>query len=204
VILIGGIWVGIFTPTEASVVAVLYSILLGMVIYREMSFRDLRKMLKEALDDTSILLFIIAAASVYGWFIARYQISTNIVEQLLGFSKDPLVILLIVNLLLLVVGCIMESLAAINILTPILLPVAISVGIDPVHFGLVMVLNLMIGLITPPVGMVLYAVQRVAGIPFEDLVKAVAIYYIPLLLVLLMITVYPPLVTWLPSTILTK
>ena len=204
VILIGGIWGGIFTPTEASVVAVLYSILLGLIIYREMNFRGLLRMLKEALDDTSILLFIIAAASVYGWFIARYQISTSIVEQMLAISKDPLVFLFIVNLLLLVVGCIMESLAAINILTPILLPIAISLGIDPVHFGLVMVLNLMIGLITPPVGMVLYAVQRVAGISLEDLVKAVAIYYIPLLLVLFLITVYAPLVTWLPSTILTK
>ena len=204
VILIGGIWGGIFTPTEAGVVAVLYSILLGLIIYREMNFRGLLRMLKEALDDTSILLFIIAAASVYGWFIARYQISTSIVEQMLAISKDPMVFLLIVNLLLLVVGCIMESLAAINILTPILLPVAVSLGIDPVHFGLVLVLNLMIGLITPPVGMVLYAVQRVAGIPFEDLVKAVAIYYIPLMLVLFLITVFPPLVTWLPSTILTK
>jgi tripartite ATP-independent transporter DctM subunit len=202
VILIGGIWSGVFTPTEASVVAVLYSILLGLVIYREMDFSGLLRMFKEALDDTSILLFIIAAASVYGWFIARYQISASIVEQMLSFSKDPLVFLFIVNLLLLVVGCIMESLAAINILTPILLPVAVTLGIDPVHFGLVMVLNLMIGLITPPVGMVLYAVQRVAGIPFEDLVKAVAIYYIPLLLVLFLITVYAPLVTWLPSTIL--
>ena len=204
VILIGGIWGGIFTPTEAGVVAVLYSILLGLIIYREMNFRGLLRMLKEALDDTSILLFIIAAASVYGWFIARYQISTSIVEQMLAISKDPMVFLLIVNLLLLVVGCIMESLAAINILTPILLPVAVSLGIDPIHFGLVLVLNLMIGLITPPVGMVLYAVQRVAGIPFEDLVKAVAIYYIPLMLVLFLITVFPPLVTWLPSTILTK
>jgi tripartite ATP-independent transporter DctM subunit len=202
IILIGGIWSGIFTPTEASVVAVLYSILLGLVIYREMDFSGLLRMFREALDDTSILLFIIAAASVYGWFIARYQISASIVEQMLSFSKDPLVFLFIVNLLLLVVGCIMESLAAINILTPILLPVAVTLGIDPVHFGLVMVLNLMIGLITPPVGMVLYAVQRVAGIPFEDLVKAVAIYYIPLLLVLFLITVYAPLVTWLPSTIL--
>jgi tripartite ATP-independent transporter DctM subunit len=204
VILIGGIWSGIFTPTEASVVAVLYSTLLGLIIYREMNFRGLLQMLREALDDTSILLFIIAAASVYGWFIARYQISTSIVEQMLAISKNPMVFLLIINLLLLVVGCIMESLAAINILTPILLPVAISLGIDPVHFGLVMVLNLMIGLITPPVGMVLYAVQRVAGISFEDLVKAVAIYYIPLLLVLLLITLYAPLVTWLPSTILTR
>jgi tripartite ATP-independent transporter DctM subunit len=204
VILIGGIWSGIFTPTEASVVAVLYSILLGLIIYREMNFRGLSRMLKEALDDTSVLLFIIAAASVYGWFIARYQISTSIVEQMLAISKDPMIFLLIVNLLLLVVGCIMESLAAINILTPILLPVAVSLGIDPIHFGLVMVLNLMIGLITPPVGMVLYAVQRVAGISFNDLVKAVAIYYIPLLLVLFLITVFPPLVTWLPSTILTK
>ena len=169
-----------------------------------MSIGELIKNLREALDDTSILLFIVAAASVYGWFIARYQISTTIVEKMLSFSQDPLIILLIINLFLLFVGCIMESLAAINILTPILLPIAMKVGIDPVHFGLVMVLNLMIGLITPPVGMVLYAVQRVANVSFEDLVKAVWIYYIPLLLVLLLITIYAPLVTWLPSTILKR
>lgn len=199
VILVGGIWTGIFTPTEAAAVAVVYSLFLGLILYRELNFRSLIKVLREALDDTSVILFIVSAASLYGWLLARYQIPAGIAEKILAITQDPLIILLLVNGFLLVVGAFMESLAAINILTPILLPLAIKVGIDPLHFGVVMVLNLMIGLLTPPVGMVLYAVQRVAGVPFEKLQRALLIYFIPLLLVLLLITLYPPLVTWLPS-----
>lgn len=201
VILVGGIWTGIFTPTEAAAVAVVYSLFLGLILYRELNFRSLIKVLREALDDTSVILFIVSAASLYGWLLARYQIPAGIAEKILAISQDPLIILLLVNGFLLVVGAFMESLAAINILTPILLPLAIKVGIDPLHFGVVMVLNLMIGLLTPPVGMVLYAVQRVSGVPFERLQRALLIYFIPLLLVLLLITLYPPLVTWLPSTL---
>lgn len=201
VILVGGIWTGIFTPTEAAAVAVVYSLFLGLILYRELNFRSLIKVLREALDDTSVILFIVSAASLYGWLLARYQIPAGIAEKILAISQDPLIILLLVNGFLLVVGAFMESLAAINILTPILLPLAIKVGIDPLHFGVVMVLNLMIGLLTPPVGMVLYAVQRVSGVPFERLQRALLIYFIPLLLVLLLITLYPPLVMWLPSTL---
>jgi len=204
VILIGGIWSGIFTPTEAAAVAVVYSLFLGLILYRELNWRSLIKVLREALDDTSVILFIIAAASLYGWLLARYQIPSGIAEKILVLTQDPLTILLLVNGFLLVVGCFMESLAAINILTPILLPLVMKVGIDPIHFGVVMVLNLMIGLLTPPVGMVLFAVQRVAGIPFAKLQRALLIYFIPLLLVLLLITFYPPLVMWLPSTLWRK
>jgi tripartite ATP-independent transporter DctM subunit len=160
--------------------------------------------MREALDDTSVILFIIAAASLYGWLLARYQIPSGIAERILAFTQDPMTILLLVNVFLLVVGCFMESLAAINILTPILLPLVMKVGIDPLHFGVVMVLNLMIGLLTPPVGMVLFAVQRVSGVPFDRLQRALFVYFIPLLLVLLLITVYSPLVTWLPSTLWRK
>ncbi|NWF57363.1 MAG: TRAP transporter large permease [Syntrophaceae bacterium] len=204
VILIGGIWVGIFTPTEAAAVAVLYSLFLGLVLYRELNWKSLIQVLREALDDTSVILFIIAAASLYGWLLARYQIPSGIAEKILGITQDPLTIMMLINVFLLVVGCFMESLAAINILTPILLPLAMKVGIDPIHFGVVMVLNLMIGLLTPPVGMVLYSVQRVANVPFERLQRALLIFFFPLLAVLLLITVYPPLVTWLPSTLWRK
>lgn len=200
-ILIGGIWTGVFTPTEAAAVAVVYSLLLGLVLYRELNWGNLIKVMREALDDTSVILFIIAAASLYGWLLARYQIPSGIAERILAFTQDPMTILLLVNVFLLVVGCFMESLAAINILTPILLPLVMKVGIDPLHFGVVMVLNLMIGLLTPPVGMVLFAVQRVSGVPFDRLQRALFVYFIPLLLVLLLITVYSPLVTWLPSTL---
>jgi tripartite ATP-independent transporter DctM subunit len=203
-ILIGGIWTGVFTPTEAAAVAVVYSLLLGLVLYRELNWGNLIKVMREALDDTSVILFIIAAASLYGWLLARYQIPSGIAERILAFTQDPMTILLLVNVFLLVVGCFMESLAAINILTPILLPLVMKVGIDPLHFGVVMVLNLMIGLLTPPVGMVLFAVQRVSGVPFDRLQRALFVYFIPLLLVLLLITVYSPLVTWLPSTLWRK
>jgi tripartite ATP-independent transporter DctM subunit len=204
VILIGGIWVGIFTPTEAAAVAVLYSLFLGLVLYRELDWKSLIRVLREALDDTSVILFIIAAASLYGWLLARYQIPSGIAEKILGITQDPLTIMMLINVFLLVVGCFMESLAAINILTPILLPLAMKVGIDPIHFGVVMVLNLMIGLLTPPVGMVLYSVQRVANVPFERLQRALLIFFFPLLAVLLLISLYPPLVTWLPSTLWRK
>lgn len=204
VILIGGIWSGIFTPTEAAAVAVLYSLFLGMVLYRELNFRSFLKVLREALDDTSVILFIIAAASVYGWLLARYQIPSGIAEKILGITQDPLTILLLINGFLLIVGCFLESLAAINILTPILLPLIMKVGIDPLHFGLIMVLNLMIGLLTPPVGMVLYAVQRVADVPFAKLQRSLLIFFVPLIAVLLFITFYPPLVTWLPSMVWKK
>lgn len=201
-ILIGGIWLGMFTPTEAAAVAVLYSLFLGLVLYREINFKTLIKVMREALDDTAILLFIIAAASLYGWFLARYQITATIAESIMALTQNPVAILFIINGFLLVVGFFMESLAAINILTPILIPIALKAGIDPIHFGVMMVLNLMIGLITPPVGMVLYATQRVAGIPFERLQKAVLIFFIPLIIALLCIVVFPPLTTWLPTTII--
>jgi tripartite ATP-independent transporter DctM subunit len=204
VILIGGIWVGIFTPTEAAAVAVVYSLFLGLILYRELNWKNLIRVVREALDDTSVILFIIAAASLYGWLLARYQIPSSIAERILAITQDPLVIMLLVNAFLLVVGCFMESLAAINILTPILLPLVTKVGVDPIHFGVVMVLNLMIGLLTPPVGMVLYAVQRVANVPYERLQRALLIFFFPLLAVLLLITLYPPLVTWLPSSIWRK
>lgn len=201
-ILIGGIWLGLFTPTEAAAVAVVYSLFLGLLLYRELNFKTLVKVTREALDDASILLFIISAASLYGWLLARYRVPVILGESIMALTDDPLTILMIINLFLLSVGFFMESLAAINILTPILMPLAVKIGVNPVHFGVMMVLNLMIGLITPPVGMVLYATQRVAGIPFERLQRAVMIFFIPLLLALFFVVIFPPLTTWLPSTIM--
>jgi tripartite ATP-independent transporter DctM subunit len=201
-ILIGGIWMGVFTPTEAAAVAVVYAIFLGLILYREITLKDLVRVLRDALDDAAIILFIIAAASLYGWLLARYRIPVTLAEAILSFTRNPLMILIIINIFLLLVGFFLESLAAINILTPILMSIVVKVGINPIHFGVMMVLNLMIGLITPPVGMVLYATQRVAGIEFERLQRAVMIFFIPLILVLAMITIFPILTTWLPSTLL--
>jgi len=203
-ILLGGIWTGWFTPTEAAAVAVAYALVLGTLIYRELSLKDTLQVFIDSAKDTAALGFIVAAASFYGWLLMRTGAPAAMVEALLGISRNPLVLLFIINLILLVVGCFFETIVAILILGPILMEVVTKVGIDPVHFGLVMVLNLMIGLLTPPFGVVLFVMVQVGGISFERVVRATAPFIIPLLVVLLLITVYPPLVTWLPNTVMGK
>jgi tripartite ATP-independent transporter DctM subunit len=203
-ILLGGIWTGWFTPTEAAAVAVAYALILGTMIYRELSLRDTLHVFIESAKDTAALGFIVAAASFYGWLLMRTGAPAAMVEALLGISRNPLTLLFIINLILLVVGCFFETIVAILILGPILMQVTNAVGIDPVHFGLVMVLNLMIGLLTPPFGVVLFVMVQVGRISFERVVRATAPFIIPLLVVLVLITVFPPLVTWLPNTVMGK
>lgn len=203
-ILLGGIWSGWFTPTEAAAVAVAYALVLGVVVYRELGWRDTIQVFIESAKDTAALGLIVAAASFYGWLLMRTGAPAALVGALLGISQNPTVLLLIINGILLVVGCFFETIVAILILGPILLQVTTQVGIDPVHFGLVMVLNLMIGLLTPPFGVVLFVMVHVGGISFERVVRATAPFLIPLFAVLLLITLFPPVVTWLPNTVMGK
>lgn len=204
VILIGGILSGVFTPTEASAIAVVYAFILSAFLYRELTVKDFIKILLETVKESSIILFIVGISSLYGWLLIRTQMPSLFMEQIFLISQNPLVVLLILNVFLLLVGCFMESIAAITILTPVLMPLALSVGIDPLHLGLVVVLNLMIGLLTPPIGMCLYAVSRVANLPLDRLFKAVAPFYVPLLVVLLLLTIFPQLATFLPNLVLSK
>jgi tripartite ATP-independent transporter DctM subunit len=204
VILLGGIWTGWFTPTEAAAVAVAYALILGTVVYRDLSWRDLVDAFVGTAKDTAAIGFIITTASFYGWLLMRTGVPTAVAEGIISISRDPLVLLLMINLLLLVVGCFFETIVAILILGPILMEVVTKVGIDPVHFGLVMVLNLMIGLLTPPFGMVLFVMVQVGKIPLERVVRATAPFIIPLIVVLGLITVFPPLVTWLPNLAMGK
>ena len=197
-IILVGITAGVFTPTEAAIVTVFYALFLGFVVYRELSLRKLRQIMLETIETTAVFIFIVAAANLLGWVLARQQIPQMAAQAMFSVSKDPLVILLILNVFLLIVGCFMEGLAALIILVPILLPGLQQVGIDPVHFGVVAVLNLTIGALTPPVGTYLYIMVRVAKMSFEDVVKAVLPWIIPLVVVLLLITVFPGLVLWLP------
>ena len=199
IILIGGIWSGVFTPTEAAAVAVLYALFLTMAVYRTLTPGALWRIVRESMYDTAAIMLIIAAANLYAWFLVFTRIPQELTATMTALSTDPLVILLLINLLLLIVGCFMESLAAITVLTPILLPLAMAVGIDPVQFGIVMVLNLMIGLLTPPLGMVAYAVGRVAETPMDRVIRAIAPYYIPLIVCLVMISVFPALTLTLPN-----
>ncbi|MEW6264106.1 MAG: TRAP transporter large permease [Thermodesulfobacteriota bacterium] len=202
VILLGGIWLGFFTPTEAAAVAALYALLVGVWVMRELSLKDLVRVFIETARETAMIAFLVAASAFYGWVLMRTGLTLKLAEWLIGISKNPLVILVLINFFLLVVGCFLDSTVAILILGPVFMPVITAVGIDPVHFGVVMVLNLMIGLLTPPFGMILFVMQQVSGLSFEAVVKACLPTLVPLVVVLLLMTFFPSLVTWAPSLLM--
>ncbi|NWG25491.1 MAG: TRAP transporter large permease [Pseudorhodoplanes sp.] len=201
VIILGGMVFGVFTPTEAAVAACVWALFLGLVVYRTVSWRQLVRVSMDTIETTAVVLLVVAGASIFGWILATTRVTEAFAEALLDITRDPVAILILINVLLLIVGCFLETIAAITILTPVLLPVAVQVGVDLVQFGLIMVLNLMIGLLTPPVGMVLYVLTRVANISFEECVRACAPFIIPLLLVLGLITFVPFVTLWLPTLI---
>jgi len=199
VILFGGMLTGVFTPTEAAFIAALYALFLGLIVYREIKWRDLPQLFLAVVETNAVVLMLVMTASLVGWVLARVQIPQQLGGWILSTTQNPVLILLLLNVFLLIVGCFMEALAALVILIPVLMPVIKAVGIDPVHFGLVVVLNLMIGTLTPPVGIVLFVVARVAKLPFEVVTRATAPFLVPLIVVLLLITVFPQLVLWLPN-----
>jgi tripartite ATP-independent transporter DctM subunit len=202
VILFGGMIGGIFTPTEAAGVATVYALFLGLVVYREFDLRGLPRIAAETVETTGVVLALVMCASALGWCLSLSRIPQTVGPQIVALVGDPLMFLLAVNVLLLVVGCFMEALAAMLILIPILTPAASQFGIDPIQFGLIFVLNLMIGTITPPVGVVLFVTSRIAGISFAAMSRAIVPWLIPLLVVLLAITLWPPLTTWLPKLVM--
>ena len=199
VILFGGMMAGIMTPTEAAAVATVYALFLGLVIYRDFDLRELPKIIVETIETAGIVLALVMTAAAVAWCLSIARVPQTLTPLIVEHISTPLVFLLAVNVLLLVVGCFMEALAAMLILIPILTPVAAHLGINPIQFGLIFVLNLMIGTITPPVGVVLFITSRIAGITFEAMSRAIIPWLIPLLAVLLAITLWPPLTTWLPS-----
>lgn len=201
VIILGGMTFGLFTPTEAAIAACVWALFLGLVVYRSLTWRQLVRVSMDTIETTAVIMLIVAGASIFGWILATTRVTEAFAEGMLSLTRDPIMILLIINLLLLVVGCFMETIAAITILTPVLLPVAVQVGVDPVQFGMIIVLNLMIGLLTPPVGLVLYVLTRVANISFEQCVRACAPFLIPLLITLGIITFVPFFSLWLPTLI---
>jgi tripartite ATP-independent transporter DctM subunit len=199
VILVGGMITGVFTPTEAAIAATAYAMFLGMAIYRTLSLRRLIKISLETIETTAIILLIVGGASIFGYLITTTKVTDHVADAVLAITTQPWMILLLVNIFLLIVGCFMETIAAITILVPVLLPLMERIGVDPVHFGVVMVLNLMIGLLTPPVGMVLYVLARVAKISFDRTTKACAPFLVPLLITLGIVTYWPGLVLLLPK-----
>lgn len=202
VILFAGLFGGAFTPTEAAAISVTYALFMGLCIYREFRLADLPRIILETVETTGVVLALVMTASLLAYCLALSQVPQTAGAYLTGLTDRPLVFLLIVNVILLVVGCFMEALAAMLILIPILVPVAVKLGIDPLQFGLIFVLNLMIGTITPPVGVVLYVTAKVAGISFERVTRATLPFLVPLLVVLVAVTYWPPLTTWLPRLML--
>jgi C4-dicarboxylate transporter, DctM subunit len=199
VIVIGGMVGGLFTPTEASVAAALYALVLSTLVYREVGVADLPRVLWETVEHTVRVMFIIASAGLFGWLLIYLRVPNAVVESLTGLSHSPWVILAIINLVLLILGCFMEGIAIMLLTIPVFFPLITKLGIDPVQFGVVMTLNLMIGLLTPPVGMVLYAVASIARVPIWELAWELVPYMVSILAVLLLITYVPGVVTWIPN-----
>jgi tripartite ATP-independent transporter DctM subunit len=202
VILLGGMFSGLFTPTEAAAVADLYALFLGFVVYRTLRVADLPAILVNTAETTGIVAVLVMVAGALGWCMSL--IPQTVAPALVATIHEPLVFLLAVNLLLLVVGCFMEVLAAMLILIPILVPAAIGFGIDPVQFGLIMIFNLILGTIHPPIGVVLFVMARIAEVTFEQISRAILPWLVPLLVVLVAITVWPPLTLWLPNLLMSK
>lgn len=199
VILLAGIWSGFFTTTESAVVATVYALLVSFFVFHEMTFGRLWTILKETIRDTASIGFVTAAAAFYGWILARCGLSNAIAEWLANVTTNPIIFMVIVNIALLVIGCFMESIAAILVFGPVLLSAATAMGIDPLYFGLVMVLNLMIGLCTPPFGVCLFVIADTAKISFQRMVKAMIPFYVPLFGCLILLCLVPGIGTWLPN-----
>jgi len=199
IIIVGGILGGIFTPTEAAIAASAYALFLGVAVYRTLTLRRLLRVSFDTIETTAVVMFIVAAASIFAWILTSNRVTEQFAAIVLTITENPILILLMINVILLIVGCFMETIAAITILVPVLLPIVVKLGIDPVHFGVIMVLNLMIGLLTPPVGMVLYVLARVSELSFERCMAATAPFLIPLGIVLLLVTFVPAITMWLPT-----
>jgi tripartite ATP-independent transporter DctM subunit len=194
-----GIRYGIFTPTEAGALAVLYAIFVGVVWHRELKLSQAYPILLEATLATSVIMLIICCASAFGYYMTWERIPPKIAAWIVSLTRDPYVLLLIINLLLVVVGMLIEGTAALILLTPILVPVVTKLGIDPVHFGLIIVLNLTIGGVTPPVGTLMYTTSSILRVPLDKFTREALPFLAAMFLVLFLITYIPGLVLWLPN-----
>jgi tripartite ATP-independent transporter DctM subunit len=199
-LIVGGMTFGWFTPTEAAIAACTWALILGIFLYRSLSLKQFYKVTMDTIETTAGVLLIVAAASLFGWVLTTTRLTEAGAAALLDLTTNKYVILLLINILLLIVGCFLEPIASISILVPVLMPIILKVGIDPVHFGVMMTLNLMIGLLHPPLGMVLFVLSRIAKLSIERTTMAIVPWLIPLMMSLIAITLIPELTLWLPRT----
>lgn len=200
-IVLGGIFTGFFTPTEASVVAVLYTAFIGCFVYREITFKDLTGIVRQTSLEVAPLMLIVATAALFGYVIIRLGIPPMLAQLVLSTTTDPLLILALIAVVLLVVGCFMETVSAIIIFTPLFLPLANQVGISDIQLGMVVVMTLVLGVITPPVGIVLFIMERITNTPLDKVVKAVLPFYVPIIIAIILVILFPQLSLWLPQAL---
>ncbi|MEX1352696.1 MAG: TRAP transporter large permease, partial [Desulfobacterales bacterium] len=190
-IIVGGIWSGIFTPTESGAIASIYAIILGMIIYRDVSWKDLLDIFRHTIEFTAIILFIISVAGLYGWLLVRLQIPLTLAEGIVQITTNSTILLIILMFFFLIVGCFMSVIESVLIFTPIMAPMVKAVGVDPLFFGVLMVISLSVGVITPPFGNVIYVLVGITHQTFEDVVWALIPFLIPILLTILALILFP-------------
>ncbi len=198
-IVVVGVVFGVFTATESAAIAVIYSLLVGMFVYKEMSLKEVWKVLGECIDTLSIVLILCGTSSIFGYCLTYLHVPDLAANAIIGCSHNPVVIALLINLILLVLGCVMDMAPIILIATPILLPVATSIGISPIQFGIIMVLNCGIGLLTPPVGTCLFISSAISHLPIEKIAKATLPFYLCMIVVLMLLTFVPAFTLLLPN-----
>ncbi|MBA3478654.1 MAG: TRAP transporter large permease [Lautropia sp.] len=199
VIILGGILTGVFTATESASMAVVWAFFVTMFIYRDYKWHDLPKLMFRVVKTVSVVMMLMALSGAFGYAITLMQIPNRMTEAILAMTREPMMILLLINIMLLVLGTVMDMAPMILILTPILLPVVTAVGIDPVHFGMIMITNLAVGLISPPVGTVLFVGSAVAKLPMGVVIRAMNPFWVLLLIALMIITYVPAVSLWLPK-----
>lgn len=199
VIILGGIYGGIFTPTEAAAVAAVYGLIIGLFVYRELTIKNLPSVILKAAVSTTVIMFIVGGANLFGWILTNAQVPHAVAMFMTSISRSHIVFLMLLNILLLFVGTLVNASAAVVILVPILFPVAMSFGINPIFFGVLMIVNLAIGCITPPVGLDLFVVCGITKLPIEKVTKAIFPYLVVLILDLLVITYFPQIILFVPT-----
>ena len=202
VFIVAGIVFGIATLTEIAGVAAAYAAFVGGVIYREIRIKEIPKLLADAAVMSAVILITLATASTFAWLMATLQIGAKLMSVVVLISKNPLVILMLINLCLLLIGCVFEPLPAIVIFVPIMMPLVKSIGFDLIHFGVIVVFNLMLGLLTPPVGLNFFITATIANRPAEAVIVKLWPFFTMLLVVLILCTCVPGLVVWLPRTLM--
>ena len=198
-IILGGIYGGLFSPTEAACVACFYGIIVAMFVYREVKLKDLWRILVDSAVSTAMVCIILGTAGIFGWVLTIYNVPQMIAAWMTEITRSTIVLMLLINILLFIVGMFMNASAAISILSPILFPVITAFGYDPVAFGVIMTVNLSVGCITPPVGVDLFVAGSIAGVPLSKVSKAALPFIIALALLTILLSFFPQVITFLPS-----